>query len=109
MITPTIQRMLRVSLVLTLPGIASAQTLVWSDEFNGTQIDSANWEHMIGNGTAYGLPAGWGNNELQYYTNNASNSSVSGGFLHIVARQQSIGGYNYSSARLRSLNRRDFL
>jgi len=83
--------------------------LVWSDEFNGATIDSANWEHMIGDGTIYGVPAGWGNNELQYYTDRAVNSFVSNGSLHIVARQESFAGYGYTSARLRSKNKQDFL
>jgi beta-glucanase (GH16 family) len=41
-------------------------TLVWSDEFDGTAVDTNKWEFMIGDGSAYGIP-GWGNNELQFY------------------------------------------
>ena len=37
-------------------------TLVWSDEFDGASINSANWVHELGGG-------GWGNQELQVYTN----------------------------------------
>lgn len=90
---------------------ATAQwTLVWSDEFEGATLDTVNnWEVMIGTGTAYGLPAGWGNNELQYYTANPANLSVSDGKLHIVALYQSIGGRQYSSARIRSKGKQDFL
>ena len=44
-------------------------TLEWSDEFNGSSISTVNWVHEIGDGTDYGLPVGWGNNELQLYTN----------------------------------------
>ncbi len=82
---------------------------IWSDEFDGRAIDPANWEHMIGDGTAYGLPAGWGNGELQHYTDRPDNSFVAGGYLHIVAREEPFAGYNYTSARLRTKCNQDFL
>ena len=44
--------------------------------------------------------AGWGNDELEYYTSNPQNAYVSNGLLHIVALQQSMGGLNYTSARM---------
>ena len=34
--------------------------LIWADEFNDSSIDEESWEHMIGDGIAYGLPPGWG-------------------------------------------------
>ncbi|MCG8606945.1 hypothetical protein MJD09_18425, partial [bacterium] len=40
--------------------------LLWSDEFDGVELDLAKWEYMVGDGTAYGIP-GWGNNELEFY------------------------------------------
>ncbi|EKF49013.1 glucan endo-1,3-beta-D-glucosidase [Thermosipho africanus H17ap60334] len=36
--------------------------LVWSDEFDGKELDKNKWRFDIGNNN------GWGNNELQYYT-----------------------------------------
>lgn len=96
--------------VMTL-GCASAQgqyTLVFEDPFDGSTIDSSIWEHQVGDGTNYGLPPGWGNNELQYYTSFSFNSFVQGGMLHIVARDLPISGSNYSSARLRTLGALDF-
>jgi beta-glucanase (GH16 family) len=80
-------------------------TLVWFDEFNGTDVDTNKWEFMIGDGSAYGIP-GWGNNELQYYT--ANNATVANGELTITAREESVGGRNYTSARLRTLNKGDW-
>ncbi len=79
-------------------------TLVWSDEFNGTSIDSANWEYDIGDGTAKGIP-GWGNNELQYYTNRPENARIEdfpggGRGLVIEAKKESYEGSAYTSARL---------
>lgn len=80
--------------------------LVWADEFNGTSLNMANWEYMIGDGCSYGI-CGWGNNELQYYR--AENVSVSGGYMTIEARAESYGGKSYTSARIRTINRQDFL
>lgn len=51
-------------------------TLEWSEEFNDNSINNLNWVHELGDGTAYGLPAGWGNNELQLYTDAPENSFI---------------------------------
>ncbi|OCL27219.1 hypothetical protein U472_07045 [Orenia metallireducens] len=80
---------------------ATYDTLVWSDEFNGTEIDTTVWTHEIG-GT------GWGNNELQYYTDRPENSRVENGNLVIEARQESYKGKSYTSARLITENKIDF-
>ncbi len=79
--------------------------LVWADEFDGTALDTTRWTPMIGDGSAFGIP-GWGNNELQYYT--ADNATVADGYLTITAREQSVGGKNYTSARLRTLGKGDW-
>lgn len=73
----------------------TSSTLVWSDEFNGSSIDTSKWNFEIGTGSW-----GWGNNEQQYYTNRSDNAYVSGGALHIRAKRESYGGMNYTSARL---------
>jgi beta-glucanase (GH16 family) len=70
--------------------------IVWSDEFNGTLINSNVWTYDLGNNS------GWGNSELEYYTSSNQNAYVSNGFLHIVALQQSINGYHYTSARMKT-------
>lgn len=85
-----------------LPGCV----LVWSDELDGSAVDLGKWTFQLGDGTEVGLPGGWGNNELQYYQ--AENASVAGGFLTITAREESVGGLDYSSARLRSLGQGDW-
>jgi len=69
--------------------------LVWSDEFNGTSIDTNHWKFETGNRN------GWGNHELEYYTDRPDNACVSNGVLHIVARQESINGFAYTSARIK--------
>ena len=73
----------------------------WQDEFDGTSVESARWAFDIGTGTQYGL-TGWGNNELQYYTNRSQNASVSNGTLKITALKENYGGQSYTSARLKT-------
>ena len=77
-------------------------TLVWADEFDGQSINSSIWNFETGDGTAYGLPAGWGNNEKQIYTNSLDNASITmhagNTVLAITARETSPG--QYTSARL---------
>jgi beta-glucanase (GH16 family) len=82
-------------------------TLAWSDEFDGDALDTAVWERQVGDGTAYDLPPGWGNAELQLYDGSESNSFVADGLLHIVARRSDDGGV--TSARLRTQDRREVL
>ena len=105
------QNFLLVSVFSVSATLASGQVyeLVWSDEFDGTQLDLSSWEAQTGTGTAYGLPVGWGNNELQYYTNFSNNLTVSDGTLKINAIEQSLGGRPYTSARIRTMGMRDFL
>jgi beta-glucanase (GH16 family) len=90
-----------------IANVLSAQCpqLVWSDEFSGNQLDNTKWTPQIGNGCEIGN-CGWGNNELQYYR--AENAIVSNGTLKIVARQERVDRWNYTSARLRSLQKGDF-
>lgn len=83
-------------------------SLYFEDQFEGPGIDTSVWEHQVGDGTSFGLPAGWGNNELQYYTSFSYNSYTLDGILHIVARDLPISGWDYSSARLRTRNALDF-
>ena len=86
---------------------AAADTLVWSDEFDGQELDATVWERQTGDGTAYGLPPGWGNEELQLYTDSDRSSFVADGVLHIVARRSDAG--TFTSARLRTMHRLDVL
>lgn len=71
--------------------------LVWSDEFSGNSLSSANWQHEVGTGSN-----GWGNNELQYYTASPNNSYLDTGYLHIRALHQPFNGSDYTSARIKT-------
>jgi beta-glucanase (GH16 family) len=84
-------------------GVEAAQAgwqLTWSDEFNGSSVDTNNWSFDTGNGNH-----GWGNNELQYYTARPQNIYVSNGLLHIVARRESYYGCHYTSVKMRTRGR----
>lgn len=74
--------------------------LVWSDEFEYEGLpDNTKWSYDVGDG----CPdlCGWGNNELQYYTQDSmKNARVKDGKLIIEVHQEDIGTGNYSSARL---------
>jgi len=78
-------------------------TLIWSDEFGGTDLNLNQWTYDIGQGDW-----GWGNNELQYYTNSSSNVSVDNGYLNITALNEQFGSANYTSARIKSKGLFDF-
>ena len=74
-------------------------SLVWQDEFSGNILDDSKWTQEIGTGSQYGL-WGWGNSELQYYQ--PENSIVSDGTLKIIAKEESVGGMNYTSSRIKT-------
>ena len=76
---------------------------VWQDEFDGQgRPDPARWGYDTGG-------KGWGNNELQYYSDRQANAFLADGLLTIVARRQKAGGNAYTSARLVSRGKGDFL
>lgn len=81
------------------PATKTEYQLVWSDEFNGAGVpDSTKWSYDIGDG----CPdlCGWGNNELEYYTDRPVNARRENGNLIIEARKESYRGRDYTSARL---------
>jgi len=85
---------------------APAWKLVWSDEFNGpngSAVDASKWVSETGGG-------GWGNNELEYYTNRLDNASQQDGNLVIKVLQEKYTGADgvtrsYTSARLKTLGK----
>jgi beta-glucanase (GH16 family) len=75
--------------------------LVWSDEFDsGDRPDNEKWNYDIGTGIEiFGQP-GWGNNELQYYTDRAENIKIVDGMLEITALAENFEASNYTSAKI---------
>jgi beta-glucanase (GH16 family) len=88
---------------LKIKNTDSEWKLIWSDEFNYNGLpDSSKWAYDVGGN-------GWGNNELQYYTDNDTlNAIVENGLLKIVARKQIKENRKYTSARLLTKGRADF-
>jgi beta-glucanase (GH16 family) len=80
--------------------------LVWSDEFNYTGLpDNNKWSYDTA-----GNADGWGNKEAQYYTRaRLSNAEVKDGFLYINALKENYRGFKYTSARLITKGKGDWL
>ena len=95
----------------------SGWSMVWSDEFNdpaGTPPNPANWGYEIGDGTVNGIP-GWGNGELQYYTDSPDNASTDGSGNLVIRALEADGSLTcyygpceYTSARLISWHKAEF-
>jgi beta-glucanase (GH16 family) len=84
----TISKSMQVTVTVT-------RSLVWAEEFNTAGApDASKWNYDLGNNN------GWGNSELEYYTNRSDNAVVSNGTLKIIAKKEVFNGYNYTSARL---------
>jgi beta-glucanase (GH16 family) len=88
----------------TSPAQYAGYNLVWSDEFDGTELNTADWTFETGDGCPGNC--GWGNNELQYYRN--ENTSFVDGNLVITAKKQSFGGDDYTSSRLITKGKQQF-
>lgn len=103
------------SLAVAVSGITISETktksvkaadnwnLVWSDEFNGTSLDTSVWSYEIGNGNW-----GWGNGEIEYYTDRTDNVRVADGSLQIIAKKENYGGQKYTSGRIISKGKKYF-
>ena len=85
------------------PSDAPSWQLVWSDEFDYEGLpDPSRWTYDVGG-------HGWGNKELQYYTEaRLENARVGEGKLHITARREDWEGNPYTSARVISQGKGDF-
>ena len=78
--------------------VPGAWTQTWSNEFNAGSSDLGGFTYETGGG-------GWGNNENEVYTSNASNVSVGGGSLHITAVASGTGkNQTYTSGRITTTN-----
>lgn len=94
-----------ISLLSLAASARTTQTLVWSDEFDGSDLDRSKWNYDTGTG----CPdlCGWGNNELQYYR--STNVGVSGGNLVITARRENYGGSEFTSGKITTRGLHSFL
>lgn len=78
--------------------VTNFNTIVMQDDFDiDGAPNSSIWTYDIGIGSS-----GWGNNELQYYTNRSENVIVENGLLKITANQEDFEGSSYTSARIKT-------
>ncbi len=76
--------------------VANFNSIILADEFDADGVpNNSIWSYNIGTGTD-----GWGNNELQYYTDRTENVKVENGSLRITARKENFNGALYTSARV---------
>lgn len=88
--------------IMTQSMVGSQWALVWSDEFETEQIDTSKWTYDLGNW-------GWGNNELQYYTERRDeNARTENGSLIIEAKKNE-NDETWTSARLTTRGKVAFL
>ena len=75
-------------------------TLMWSDEFEGDAVDRSKWDFDVGNGfydyKNHAWVAGWGNEELQYYTHEPENVVVRESCLFVRAVKAPLLGCGYT-------------
>lgn len=85
-------------------GSGNNDVLVWADEFNddGAPCDG-NWGYDLGNGNV-----GWGNGEVQFYTERPENVKVEGGLLKITAQREDFNDAEFTSARLKTKDKFEF-
>lgn len=76
-------------------------TYRWSDEFDGQEINKNYWTIQQGGDI-------WGNNELQYYTENRQNCRIENGKLIITGQKENYKGKQYTSARIATKGKVDF-
>ncbi len=98
------------------PGPAGWE-LVWADEFDepaGTPPNQDNWAYELGDTTPDGKN-GWGNEELQYYTDDPANAATDGDGNLVITLTEADGGQEcyygpceYESARLITQNKAEF-
>lgn len=85
----------------TSPTSYEGMELIWSDEFEGEELNEEFWTYEFGNGVF-----GWGNNELQFYQ--TENTRMIDGHLVIEARPEVVGGQNFTSSRIITRDKFEF-
>ncbi|MDB4438781.1 glycoside hydrolase family 16 protein [bacterium] len=79
--------------------VVNFTNVTMEDDFEGSTINNSLWNFDVGTGNAIS-GQGWGNNELQYYTDRAENITVEDGNLKITAIKESFMASGYTSARI---------
>lgn len=77
-------------------------TMVWNDEFNSGEIDTSKWNFVVAGG-------GFGNNEHQFYTDRKKNARIEQGRLIMEAHKEVYKGSDYTSSKLFTEGKGDWL
>ena len=85
------------------PATYPSMNLVWADEFDGASLNTSDWNYELGDGCDRGI-CGWGNEELQNYTDEPANVHLENGRLLITAIESS---GNYTSARITTQDKQE--
>ncbi len=80
--------------------IPATYKLVWSDEFDGSAVNTADWNFETGGG-------GWGNHEQEFYQ--APNATLADGNLVITGKKEDAASSHYTSSRMTTQGRHEFL
>jgi beta-glucanase (GH16 family) len=88
------------------PASYPGYTLAWSDEFDGPSLNAAAWSNQNGDGCP--SLCGWGNNELEYYTDRPDNLFFQDGKLVIEAKREDYGGKPYTSSKILTQGKKSF-
>lgn len=81
--------------------MGNKDVLIWSDEFDGTELCLGDWGFDLG-------ASGWGNGEAQYYTDRPENILVEDGVLKIIAQREEFSGAPFTSSRIKTQGKFDF-
>ncbi len=97
-----------IALNFALPHVLSSgqenrYELVWSEEFDGDKIDARSWTAEVNPGVTYG------SDERQFYTDRTENLAVHNGKLVLRARAEEFDICEFTSARLNTYAKHDFL
>ena len=103
---PILWAILVLGIIAPATGQQPGWKMVWNDEFDGPQIDRSKWDFDTGSGyynaEAKAWTSGWGNDELQTYTDRPDNAFVQDGMLHIRAQKEALDRSQYTSARMKT-------
>jgi beta-glucanase (GH16 family) len=88
------------------PASYPGYVLAWSDEFNTNTLNTASWTNQNGDGCPN--LCGWGNNELEYYTDHPDNIFFQDGKLIIEAKKEMFNGKLYTSSKILTAGKKTF-
>lgn len=101
-------------LLMTLLGVGAfssanrdgVEELMWVEDFSNNKLNNDVWSKVVGDGCPN--LCGWGNNELQYYTDKSRNVRLENNQLVIEAHRENSNGKAYTSGKVVTKNKADW-